>query len=225
MNASEISHQTALEVDWQAVTELPDRDAADALRGILASADGLLSEAEARLTVIRERIFNIRMCAFRIVSERELWKLDMDPEYGVPFASMHRWLSVLYPNESDLRYAIEANTTQKALPAASLEDLGSLKRCNAVTLASQYISDTCKRDPEVIEAAKGATEKQFRQELNKRGQHVEQVETRKWTLPAGDWAAIDRYLEWVALNADVDPSDKPGALLYLAISELQEQES
>ena len=219
----EISHQTALEVDWQAVTGLPDRDAANALRGLLASAEGLLSEAESRLTLIRERIFNVKLCAFRIISERELWKLDVDPEYGVPFKSMHRWLSCLYPNESDLRYAIEANTTQKALPAATLDDLGQMKRVNAVMLASQYVSDTCKRDPEMIAATKTASEKQFREKLNRdHGQHIEAPETRKWTLPLRDWAQIDRYLEWIAEKAQTDPEDKPGTLLYLAIHELEE---
>jgi len=123
-------------VDWAAIDRLDPAPAAEAIRGILCSAEAILGEAETKLAAIRERLFNLRMVCFRIVSDRELWKLDLDPEYGVPYKSMYRWMQVLYPNDEGLRYAMEANATQKALPQASLEDLGQMKRANAVTLAS-----------------------------------------------------------------------------------------
>ena len=212
--------------DWNGLMVASAPAAYESLKSILRHGESLLEEAETRLTVIREHIFNLRMCAFRIISDRELWKLDLDPEYGVPFKSMFGWLQRLYPNDDMLRYAVEANSTQKALPAATVSDLSQMKRCNAVLLARPDISDTCKNDHEVIEATKTATEKQFREKINiDHGQHVEQPETRRWTLPRGDWAQIDRYLEWVSSKANLESTDHLGALLYLAVNENEEHDS
>jgi hypothetical protein len=212
-----ISHT---EVDWDGLMLCPAPEAADALREILSAAEATLEQAETRLTVIRDNIFNLRMVCFRIVSDRELWKLDTDPEYGVPYKTMARWMAVLYPKDEGLRYAQEANATQKALPAANLHDLAEMKRTNAVQLART--SEHCRREPEVIEAAKTATEKQFRAELNKRGQHLEAPETLKFTYPSGDADQVRKYLQWIAGKAELEPEDYQGALLYLAIHELEE---
>lgn len=223
-NPGAIFHSLTEEPDWARLTVCPPQEAASAVKAILGASETTLEQAEQRLVVIRERIFNLRMICFRIVSERELWKLDIDPKFDVPFTSMYRWIECLYGTEESMRYALEADATQKALPAATVEDLAGMKRCNAVTLANQYVSDSCKRDPEMIQAAKTATEREFKAELNKRGQHIERTETRRWTLPTEDWKQIDAYLSWVASKADLDPEDKPGALLYLSIHELQEHE-
>jgi len=133
-------------------------------------------------------------------------------------------MAVLYPKDEGLRYAQEANATQKALPAVTLNDLAGMKRCNAVDLARA--SDACQRDPEVIEAAKTSSEKQFRAKLNTdHGQHFESPETMRFTYPQGDAENVRRYLRWVAGKADLDPDDYQGSLLYLAIHELQEMEA
>ena len=220
----EISHLAIQEPDFAALMVSPPQEAADALKSILSQGTALLEEAETRLTTIRERIFNIKMCAFRIVSERELWKLDTDPEYEIPYKSMYRWMQVLFPSDDGLRYAMEANSTQKALPAATLGDLAEMKRCNAVPLASKFVSDVCRGDRAVIEAAKTATEKQFREKLNtEHGQSLEATETLKETYPVEDAKQVKAYLRWVAEKAELaDLDDYAGALLYLAIHELQE---
>jgi hypothetical protein len=198
--------------DWEKLGCCEPEDAAIALKGILTSLEGA-----------EDRIFSLRMCALRIVSERELWKLDEDPDYGVPFKSMHRWIQATFPRT---RYALEANTTQLALGPVPLEDLAQVKRCNAVLLADKGVSDTCRRDPTVIEAMKTATESEFREKLNKdHGQHLERPEMLKLTYPAGDMRQVKAYLQWVARKAELEPDDYQGALLYLAISELQEQEA
>jgi hypothetical protein len=207
--------------DWASLMVSPPHEAADALKSILSQGTALLEEAETRLTTIRERIFNIRMCAFRIVSERELWKLDTDPEYEIPYKSMYRWMQVLFPSDDGLRYAMEANSTQKALPAATVADLSEMKRCNAVPLASKFVSDTCRQDRAVIEAAKTATEKQFREKLNvDHGQHLESTETLKFTYSKGDAEMVKLALGMVGKLIGID--DLSGELLALAIDYIAE---
>ncbi len=212
--------------DWLALRIMAPEPAAEALKSILLSWEQAHEEAETRLATLREHIFNVRMCAFRIISERELWKLDIDPEYGIPFKSMYRWMQVLYPKDDGLRYALEANSTQKALPKATINDLAEMKRCNAVTLASKFVSDECRNDPAVIQATKTATEREFRATLNKdHGQMIEEVETLKFSYPVSDSNQVKAYLRWVAQKADLpELEDYQSALLYLSIHENQERQ-
>ena len=220
-----ISHEPINMPNWFAIGLLPAEDAAIALKSILGHGEAALEECATRLTTIKERIFNIRLCCFRIVSERELWKLDIDPEYGIPYKSMYRWIQVLYPSDDGLRYALEANSTQKALSAATVADLSEMKRCNAVPLASKFVSDTCRQDRAVIEAAKTATEKQFREKLNvDHGQHLESSETLKLTYPSGDMAEVKKYLSRQAAKLELEPDDYQEALLAIAIDDNMEVE-
>ena len=220
---SAISHLELRTPDWFAIGLLPPEDAADALKSILGHAEAVLGECETRLTVVREKIFNIRLCCFRIVSDRELWKLDLDPEYAVPYKSMYRWIQVLYPSDEGLRYALEANSVQKALPAATVADLGEMKRCNAVPLASKFVSDGCRADRDVIEAAKTATEKQFREKLNvDHGQHLESTETLKFTYSKGEAEMVKMALGMVGEKIGIE--DLAGELLALAIDYIQENQ-
>jgi hypothetical protein len=188
-----IFHPEISAPDWFRVSLLPSEECATAIRGILTAAEGILAQAENQIEDMREHIFNVRMCAFRIVSERELWKLDIDPEYGIPYRSMARWMAVLYPNEKGLRYAQLANATQKALPAVSIIDLGQMKQCNAVLLAKS--SDTCQKDAAVRDAAKTASEKDFRATLNREhGQCHEEAETLEFVLSVSDAVIAKRIL-------------------------------
>lgn len=217
-----LSHAEPINMpNWFAIGLLPAEDAAIALKSILGHGEAVLEECATRLTTIKERIFNIRLCCFRIVSERELWKLDIDPEYGIPYKSMYRWIQVLYPSDDGLRYALEANSTQKALSAATVADLSEMKRCNAVPLASKFVSDTCRQDRAVIEAAKTATEKQFREKLNvDHGQHLESTETLKFTYSKGDAEMVKLALGMVGKLIGID--DLSGELLALAIDYIAE---
>ena len=187
--STEIFSETLQPPDWFAIGLLEPKPAADALRRILKAWEGAYEEAETRLGHIREYIFNIRMCCFRIVSERELWKLEIDPEYGIPYKSMGRWIQVLYPKEEGLRYALKADATQKALPAATVADLGKMKQCNAVPLA--HTSESCRADRTLIDATKTASEKEFRATLNRdHGQAVEPMEILRVTLPKSAYDQI-----------------------------------
>ena len=200
-----LSHEPINMPDWFAIGLLPAEDAAIALKSILGHGEAVLEECATRLTTIKERIFNIRLCCFRIVSDRELWKLDIDPEYGIPYKSMYRWIQVLYPSDDGLRYALEANSTQKALSAATVSDLAEMKRCNAVPLASKFVSDTCRQDRAVIEAAKTATEKQFRETLNtEHHQHLESPWTLKLTGPQSAGKKIEAALDEIGERENIE---------------------
>ena len=200
--------------DWNGLMLASAPAASDALKSILRHGEALLEEAETRLTTIKEHIFNIQACALRIVSQRELWKLDLDPDYGVPFASMHRWLESQFPNEKGLRYAEESDSVQKSLPAATLEDLVSIKRCNAVTLAGKFVSDTCRKDRSIIEAAKTSSEKQFRDKLNiEHHQNLESQWTLKLTGPQSAGKRIEAALNEIGLRENIE--DRFGQLEYL----------
>lgn len=189
----EIFHPGIPEPDFFRLGLLPPEHCATAIRGILTTAESILAQAENQLEDMRERIFNVRMCCFRIVSERELWKLDLDPEYGIPYRSMARWMSVLYPNEKGLRYAQLANATQKALPEASIGDLAAMKGCNAILLSKS--SDSCQKDQAIMAAAKTASGKEFRATLNREyAQAHEDTETLEFVLSASDAAIAKKIL-------------------------------
>ena len=203
---------TAIEApDWNGLMLAEAPAAADALKSILRHGEALLEEAETRLTIIKEHIFNMQACALRIVSQRELWKLDVDPEYGVPYKSMHRWLEEQFPNEKGLRYAEESDSVQKALPAATLEDLAAMKRCNAIPLASKFVSDGCRTDRGVIEATKTASEKQFREMLNvDHNQHLESPWTLNLTGPQSAGKRIEEALDEIGERENI--ADRFGQL-------------
>ena len=203
-----------LAISFASLYSKPPQEAADTLRGILTRCRG-----------DKKHIFNTEMCAMRVAAEMKAWEHHEDPEFGVPYMSAERWIRDIY--QDDYRYSEDAFKTAMALPEVPLEDLAELKRCNAVLLASPSISDTCRRDPATIKAAKTATENEFREHLNRdHGQLIERPETLKFTYPAPDAAQIKTYLRWVAEKAELaDLDDYASALLYLAIHENQEHQA
>ena len=223
---SEIIAPAFEEPNWAQLRALEPERATEAIRSILTQGELVLEECENRLTVVRQKIFNVRMCCFRIVSDRELWKVDIDPEYGIPYKSMNRWIQVLYPKEEGMRYAQTANSVQKTLRAATIDDLAEIKQCNATTLAGKFVSDGCRSDREVIEAAKTDTENEFVERLNaKHNQHIEKTETLKLTYPSGDMAEYKRYLTRKAGLLALEPDDYSGTALALAIDDNVEFDS
>jgi isopentenyldiphosphate isomerase len=93
-----------------------------------------------------------------------------------------------------------------------------------VELASKFISDECRSDPSLIEAAKTATRKQFRHTLTvTHDQKLEDLETiGPFTYTSKDASQIREFLNWIIEKADLDADDYQGALLYLAIHENEE---
>jgi hypothetical protein len=158
--SSAISHQINREPDWTAIKLLPDNQAAEALRSILLNLEGA-----------EECIFARRGLALLMFEERELYKEFVDPEYGVPFASMDRWLKISLPKS--WRYCTDAKNTILAVRAEiQPKDLFDIKRCNLEQL--KKVSSSVRILPEVVQAAKVLPEKEFISELNEKyDQHLE----------------------------------------------------
>ena len=117
----------------------------------------------------------------------------------------------------------EALATIQKLPDVPMEKLVATPRCNIMTLTQ--VSSSVRALPEVLEAAQTLSEEQFTAKLTKdHGQHLDLLVTHKLTGPAPDWAQLDKYIAWVAGKADLDPSDRFGVLLYLAIHENEDHE-
>jgi hypothetical protein len=184
-----------------------------------AAIEAILSEAEAS----QRNIFAKLAVALRVANDRKIYIRHVDP-YGEPFKSMDSWIKAMYPDT--WRYARDAFAAAVAMPEVPIEDIADMKRCNAVLLSDPGISPMTRRDPEIIEAAKTETEKEFIAHLNSKHQHIERPETLKITYPAGDMGQVKKYLRWVAQKADLaDLEDYASALLFLAINENGEHEA
>lgn len=191
----------------------------DPIEAADASISAILRDAEAS----QQSIFIRCTIAFKVGNDRKIYARHVD-EYGYPFKSMEYWIKSMYPQT--FRYMNDALRAAVAMPEVPIQDVAEMKRCNAVLLADAGISPMMRRDPEIIEAAKTETEKEFREHLNSKGQHLESPETLKFTYPSPDAAQVKKYLSWVADKAQLaDLEDYQSALLYLAINENQDHEA
>src|ERR1019366_5902127 len=142
-------------------------------------------------------------------------------EVGKPFRSLDRWNKITFPKS--WRYNAEALATISKLPDIPMEKLVNTSRANILTLTQ--VSSNVRSLPEVLEAAQNLSEDQFIANLTQNhNQALERAVTRKLTGPAADWAQIDKFLGWVAGKAELDPEDRFGVLLYLAVNENGEHE-
>jgi hypothetical protein len=154
-----------------------------------AAIEAILSQAEAS----QRNIFAKLAVALRVANDRKIYERHVDP-YGEPFKSMELWIKAMYPET--WRYAKDAFSAAVAMPEVPIEDIADMKRCNAVLLADPGISPMTRRDPEIIEAAKTETEKEFREHINsKHGQHLEGPRTLKITGPESGIKNIESALD------------------------------
>lgn len=185
--------------DWYTIDHIEEPEAQlETIKTTLRTYEKAYEEAELRFAHIKDCIFNIMCCCFRIIEKRELWRRDIDPAVDRPYESMSRWMRVYFPKEERLRYALTAYRVQKFIPDASVVDLGQMKQCNAVPLASDWVSEECRKDRKLIEATKTARAKDFRAILNKdHGQMLEEMETLEITGPKSGIEKIkDALAEW-----------------------------
>lgn len=133
--------------DWFSLKLLSDERAAESLKDILVSLEG-----------IEERVFARRGLALLMFDERGLYRHFTDPEVGLPFQSCDRWLKHYCPKS--WRYATEAKSTILALKTEiQPKDLADIPRCNLHHLVGS--SSNVRALPDVIEAAKTMPEKKF----------------------------------------------------------------
>jgi hypothetical protein len=199
---------SARDPDWLALSLLPAPQCAEVLCGILVALD-----------CVEEKVFARRGQALMIFEERQLYREFIDPEYGIPYVSLDRFLKDTLPQSwGYCRDALRARKECKEIP---YDDFVKIKRCNIEQL--KKVSSGVRALSAVVEAAQTLPEKAFVAEMNKKhDQHLDHPKTFKWTYPAPDAAQIETFLQWVASKAELEPDDYPGALLYLAIHENEE---
>ena len=140
---------------------------------------------------------------------------------GDYYQSFDKWLKDTLPRSWG--YCRDALRTRKECREIPYADYVQIPRCNSEQL--KLASSRVRVLPEVIEAAKTATEKQFREKLNvDHGQHLESSETLKLTYPSGDMAEVKKYLSRQAAKLELEPDDYQEALLAIAIDDNMEVE-
>jgi hypothetical protein len=166
-SALKIFSSEILALDFALIARKPVLEAADALRGILRDCEAVQEQVETAQT----RLFNVLMCAARVATEMEIYRLEDNPETGFPFTNVEDWIAFHCPKCAG--YAQKANRIQASLPKVTLPQLESMKECNGELLGQYVSSEKLKSDPAVIEAASTMTEKSFRKLLNDNGQMIE----------------------------------------------------
>lgn len=200
---SAISHFTFPAPDWTTLRAAVPQEAADALTGILASLD-----------TIEKQSFALRGMACLLLEERELWKEFTDPEVGLPYASLDRFLKQTLPNSWG--YCRDALRAVKELREMPFTDLLEMPRCNIETL--KKVSTSVRKEPKVIEAAKTQTESQFAQTLSKTyNQHIESKSTLKLTYTSGEMAEVEKALDRIGKQLDPPIEDRAAQLLAWCI--------
>ena len=202
----------------------------DAIRLMIPEAAGkfvvdilrTVESVDERIESLTRQVYALRGAAMLIAQQKDIYRFYIDDEWGEPFRSLDRFNKAMFPKS--WRYNAEALATIQKLPDVPMEKLAATPRCNIMTLTQ--VSSNIRALPDVLEAAQTLSEDAFIAKLSKdNGQHLDLLVTHKLTGPAPDWAQLDKYIAWVAGKADLDPSDRFGVLLYLAIHENGEHEA
>lgn len=138
-----------------------------------------------------KQVFAARGMAALLIEERQLYRLEIDPEVDDYFVSFDAWLKSACPESwGEVRRALRAVKELRDLP---FEDLLQMPRCNVEQLKS--VSSNVRALPEVIRAAKSLSEKALVAKLN--GEHHQHLEARTAVrmVPAGDAEEERRAIE------------------------------
>jgi hypothetical protein len=170
----------------------------DPIEVVDAAISAILRDSEAS----QRNIFATLAVALRVANDRKIYERHVD-QYGEPFKSMELWIKAIYPET--WRYAKDAFSAAVAMPEVPIEDIADMKRCNAVLLADSGISPMVRSDPEIIEAAKHETEKEFREHLNsKHHQALEGPRTLKFTGPESGIKKIESALDEIGSTWNIE---------------------
>jgi hypothetical protein len=153
--------ETIVAFDWDGLTSQP-----------LEVAELAVKQALTRLEGSEETIFHSRMQVLRVARKMELWKLDLDPDVGEPFATEERWIKSLWPKS--YRYAKDAWETEEALADLPMAELKEVTGANLKVL--RQVSSGVRGKKAVLKAAREMTKDQLEEHLtSKYGQHIEPV--------------------------------------------------
>jgi hypothetical protein len=181
-----------LSLDFALIAQRPIEEAASEISAILDDCEALQEQIETNQT----RLFNVLLCASRVATEKELYRLQENPETGFPFTNVDDWLRFCCPK--CYQYAQKANKIQAGIPAATLPQLEAMKECNGELLGQYVSSEAVKNDPAVIDAAAKMTETQFRKHLGNKGQHIEKPRILFKAFPESKAENIREALAMVA---------------------------
>ena len=206
-------------LDFAILLRKPKQEAMKALRSILCDCEALQKQVETAQT----RLFNVLMCAARVSTEMELYRLEDDPETGYPFTNVEDWIVFHCPKCAG--YAEKANKIQMNLPKATLPQLEAMKECNGELLGQYVSSEEIKNDSAVIDATATMTEKEFRKHLNDKGQHISKPMTPLKSMSEEKATLIQQAFDVVLEKmSKVDPAieTREDAAWYWAIDYLDE---
>lgn len=190
-------------VDWEGMTSQP-----------IEYAQLAVKQALARLNGAEESIFHHRMRVLRVARQMELFKLDRDPEVGQPFATMKRWIQVLWPES--YRYCKDAWETEAALAAVPMETLAGITGANLKVLADEGLSTGLVTNVDVLKAATERTKDAFVEYLNSQhGQHIEPVRL----MPRVDAGEFERAVEMVMFVEECNRAEALCKIASLIIAE------
>lgn len=132
------------------------------------------------------------------MSEEELFREVIDPVTGEGFASFDRWLMDAAPVSRSGGYA--AMKALRQLSDVPFDQLRHMARCNVGVLCG--LSPTVRSDPDVIEAARNANERDFIKQVQEKypDQHIESKRMTMATLDESARSLMDAALEcarWV----------------------------
>lgn len=192
---------------------LPDADAA-------AVFDARLRELERQY----KRSFVERGFILLEVQERELWRHIVNPETGEAYSSFERWVVGAAPqSRSDCFAAMKAVRELRDVPA---QELLQVPRCNVKVL--QHLSPALRRKPEVIDAAKKKSERDFVAQIEKEHpeQHIESKRPMNLKPERTARQTIDRGIEvamW-AYGVSTREDALECALLYFLQGDCEKEE-
>ena len=153
--------EAAINFDWSGLATWPVEYVQLAVKQSLCVLEG--SE---------ETIFHARMRVLRVARQLELYKLDIDPEWGQPFTEMGPWIQRLWPKS--WRYCKDAMKTEEPLKDVPMETLSQISGANLKVLADEGLSSGLRTAPDVIEAAKTLTKDKLIDWFNEeKGQNIQ----------------------------------------------------
>jgi hypothetical protein len=181
--------------DWEGLTSQPIAYAQLAVRQALDALEG--SE---------ENIFHSRMRVLRVARQLELWKLDLDPEFGVPFTDEKRWIHALWPKS--YRYCSDAAEMEEELKEVPMDDLAEITGANLKVL--KETSGNVRNKKSVLDAAKGMTQENLKAHLTSNyDQHFEPIRL----MPK---VGAVKFEEAVGMVEAVEECDRAAALEKIA---------
>jgi hypothetical protein len=195
-----------LDAEFSEATLIEMRALPDAYTAQLLDSHLRLLEQQWKRSFISRGLILIEM------KQRQLWKHVLDRN-ARPFTSLESWIVDAAPqSRSDCYAAMRAVEELRDIPR---EQLADIPRCNVATL--RLLSSAVRSDPDVIEAAKNLSEKDFTARIEKDFplQHIEGRRQIRFKLLQSDYEVVEQAIEMAMQDGACETREE--ALLAIAI--------